>query len=67
MRITCWVVVMVVFVFIDMMHLHFFLFQALLQDNFHIKREQCTFVSSDVFPRDIFNPEFADSQPTYIV
>ena len=58
---------MVVFVFIDMMHLHIILFQALLQDNSQIKREQCIFVSSDVLPRDIFNPEFADSQPTYIV
>ena len=43
------------------------LFQALLQDNSQIKREQYIFVSYDVIPRDTFNPEFADSQPTYIV
>ena len=57
---------MAFFIFIDMIPLHIILFQAFLQDNSQIKQEQCIFGSSDVIPRDIFNPDFADGQPTYI-
>ena len=50
-----------------MMPLHsYILFQALLQDNSQIKCEQYILCFSDVPPRDIFNPHFADDQPTYV-
>ena len=66
MRITYWAVAMVLFVFINMMPLHITLCQTFFQDNHQIKQEQCIFGSSDVIPRDIFNPDFAGGQPTYI-
>ena len=65
MEITCWTVVMALFVFVDMTPLYIILFQALSQDNSQIKQEQWIFGSSDVSPRDIFNSDFADGQPTY--
>ena len=64
MRITYWAVGMILFVFIDMMPLHITLFQAFFQDNSQIKQEQCIFGSCDVIPRDIFNPDFTNGQPT---
>ena len=41
------------------------LFQALLQDNPQVKREQRLSGSSGDRPGDIFHPDFADGRPTY--
>ena len=45
--------------------LTYILFQALLQDNHQVKREQRIFSSSAVRPGDIFHPDFSDGKPTY--
>ena len=45
--------------------LTYILFQALLQDNRQVKREQRIFSSSAVRPGDIFHPDFSDGKPTY--
>ena len=45
--------------------LTYILFQALLQDNHHVKREQRIFGSSALHPGDIFHPDFSDGKPTY--
>ena len=45
--------------------LTYILFQALLQDNRQVKREQRIFNSSAVRPGDIFHPDFSDGKPTY--
>ena len=45
--------------------LTYILFQALLQDNHQVKREQCIFGSSVIHPGDIFHPDFSDGKPTY--
>ena len=45
--------------------LTYILFQALLQDNCQVKREQRIFSSSAVRPGDIFHPDFSDGKPTY--
>ena len=42
--------------------LTYILFQALLQDNHHVKREQCIFGLS---AGDIFHLDFSDDKPTY--
>ena len=45
--------------------LTYILFQALLQDNHHVKREQHIFGSSALCPGDIFHPDFSGGKPTY--
>ena len=45
--------------------LTYILFQALLQDNHQVKREQRIFSSSAMCPGDIFHPDFSDGKPTY--
>ena len=66
MRITYLAVGMVLFVFINMMPLHITLFQAFFKIVPKLSKISVFFGSSDVIPRDIFNPDFADGQPTYI-
>ena len=44
--------------------LTYILFQALLQDNYQVKREQRIFGSA-IRPGDIFHPDFADGKPNY--
>ena len=45
--------------------LTYILFQALLQDNHQVRREQHIFSSSAVRPGVIFHPNFSDGKPTY--
>ena len=62
---TFWAVARALFAFVAMMFLLIIiLFQALLQENYQVKREQRIFGSA-IRPGDIFHPDFADGKPTY--